>query len=481
MDKDVTVDFRPLCLLALIGVAVRACLMLLGGSDVELQSDEANYAYLAISWSHFGVYLDHHRYLWPPGYSWVMAQMVDLFGAGALTAMKWLQVVLSASIGMTTMLFAHRLGGGMKAAKVAGVIWILYLPLAAFTHMLWNESLFLAMFLPALYQVLRLAQGADDRVQLRLVAAGLLFAGALYFKEAPTYLVPALALLLVPFSGGIVEGVRRASLMIGVVFVCALPWCMRNLEVYGHFTFADSMGENFFNGINEEYRNFDLIPLDAARNKRGMGKIELGALGTTLTEVEKDSGWLREERLTFKEDELVNTIERSRAMRESGLAYMGEHKGWFVRSRVQKLADLVTPFSFFTRHQALGHYDDAFLGGPVIRKLTSLWAIGCTVLMLLLGTAGLLSLNDRRAQLTVGLVCGYTVATTMLVAMSRFRMPIIPLLIAAAAVLLVRPGVASRAKSAGTLCLWGALVFLWVVNWPVVSSVFQEMIWRADA
>ncbi|MDA1265770.1 MAG: hypothetical protein O2816_11880, partial [Planctomycetota bacterium] len=192
-----------------------------------------------------------------------------------------------------------------------------------------------------------------------------------------------------------------------------------------------------------------------------------------------ESGWAREERLRFDEDELVNTVERSDAMTKSGLTYLKEHPGWFARSRVKKLADLVTPLSFFTRHHALGHYDETAIGGPFVRKWTSLWAVACPMLALLLGAAGLFSLRDRRGQLLLGMVIGYTLATSMLVAMSRFRVGIEPLLIVCAAVLLANTARERRpVAAASTLATWGALLFLWWLNWPEVWTVFREMVCR---
>jgi hypothetical protein len=474
-------SLAPLLALTAAGVAVRLVLLLVVG-ELELQSDESNYAYLAITWDHFGVYFDHHRYLWPPGYSWLLSQLVGWFGAGALFAIKVLQVVASASIGLTTMLLAYRLGGSMRAALVAGIMWVLYLPLAAFTHLLWNETLFLALFLPALYQCLRVLQADEGlRVDRRLIAAGLLFACALYLKEAPTYLVPAIALLLIPFAGGLGEGLRRASLLVGVTFVAVLPWCLRNQEVYGHFTLANSMGENAYNGLNEEYRNFDLIPVDVERGRRSMPVLIRTAVRRWIVDAPVGTGWGRQERLSFQDDELVNTVERAEAMTRSGLTYMGDHPEWFVRSRIKKLADLVTPLSFFTRHLALGHYDEKVFGGPVLRKVVGLWALGCSLLALLLGSAGIYGLTDRRGQLLLGLVLSYTLATSMLVAMSRFRIPVVPLLIAAAAVLLTRPkGERNPGFTACTLLTWTGLVLLWWVNWPEVWTMFSEMVWRAE-
>jgi hypothetical protein len=485
LERD-PLSLKPLVAITALGVGLRLLLLLLVG-ELELQSDESNYVYLAIAWDHFGVYFDHHRYLWPPAYPWILSHLIDAFGAGALIAIKLLQVIASASIGLTTMLLAYRLGS-MRAARLAGLAWVVYLPLAAFTHLLWNESLFLALWLPGLYQCLRVMQAGrpgqeeDLRVDQRLVVAGLCFAGALYLKEAPTYLIPAIALLLVPFAGGLGEGLRRASLVVGVTFVAVLPWCLRNLEVYGHFALAHSMGENAYNGLNEDYRNFDLIPVDVQRGRRSLPQIADTVVRRSFVDAPTDSGWSREERSGWSDDELVNTFDRSKASTSAGLAYMQEHPGWFVRSRIKKLADLVTPLSFFTRHQALGHYDETLLGGPLMRKLTSLWAVACPILVLLLGTAGLFALEDRRGQLLIGLVLSYTLATTMLVAMSRFRLPIVPLLIAMAAVLLTRRAPVRRPlTSAATLATWGALVLLWWVNWPEVWTIFSEMVWRAEA
>ncbi len=473
---------RSLLVLTALGVGLRLLLLAIVG-ELELQSDESNYVYLAIAWDHFGVYFDHHRYLWPPGYSWLLSQFIHFSGAGALLAIKLTQVLASASIGLSTMLLAYRLGGSMRAARVAGIAWIFYLPLAAFTHLLWNESLFLALYLPAIYLCLRVLQGDDGPgVNRRLILAGLLFAGALYLKEAPTYLVPAIALLLIPFAGSPLEGLRRATLLVGVTFVAVLPWCLRNLEVYGHFALANSMGENAYNGLNEEYRNFDLIPVDVQRGRRGLSILSRDVIRRELVDAPPGSGWSREERLTFKDDELVNTIERSQAMTASGLAYMRAHPGWFLRSRIKKLADLVTPLSFYTRHQALGHYDRTPLGGPFMRKVTSLWAVGCVLLVLLLGSAGFFALPKGPARLLLGLIFAYTLATSMLVAMSRFRIPVVPLLIACAAVLLTRDRSERRPLAASaTLATWTLLLALWWVNWPEVWTIFSEMVWRAEA
>ncbi len=468
----------PLLVLSLLGVLLRLVLLLVVG-QVELQSDEANYVYGALTLNHFGVYLDHYRYLWPPGYSWILAQCIAIFGQDGLFVAKLLQVVGSASIGLTTMLFAYRLGN-MRAARIAGVLWVLYLPLAAFTHLLWNETLFLALFLPALYQLLRVIQGVERGVDRRLIAAGLLLGAALYLKEAPVYLVPLLALGLLPCAPGMREGLARGALLLLACACVQLPWTLRNLHVYGHFVpVAQSLGENAYNGLNEDYRSFDLIAVEVERTRRGLPPLVETRVRPWFVDVEEGSGWERADRGGDAENAVANTIERSRENTSRGLAYAREHPGWLARSRLKKLADLVTPLSFFTRHQALGRYDHSALGTPLGRALSGLWAVACPVLVLLLGSAGFFALREPRARWLLGLVIGYTVATSTLVAMSRFRLPIVPLLIACGASLLARRGgTPSRGRAATILLVWGVLGGLWWINWPETSTLFAEMVWR---
>ena len=250
---------RTLLLWTSLGVGLRALVLALVG-DLELQSDEGNYVYLALLWNHFGVYFDNHRFLWPPGYPAFLAQCLELFGAAGLLAARWIQVLASAAVGASTMLIARR-AFDERAARVAGIVWCFYLPLAGFTHTLWNETLFLACFLPALLNVLVVLQDGARARDRNVVLAGLFLALALYVKELPLYYSGVLALLLFGFGRhpSTVEGLRRASLFLLTLAVLHVPWGLRNLEVYGRFVpVGSSLGENAYVGLNGEYRNYDL-------------------------------------------------------------------------------------------------------------------------------------------------------------------------------------------------------------------------------
>ena len=99
------------------GVALRGILLWLV-LPLDIQSDEANYLYLALVKERLGIYLDQHRYFWPPGYPWLLSKSIHAFGIDGLNVLRGLQVALSSVIGVTTMLFAWRLFS-RRAAIVA--------------------------------------------------------------------------------------------------------------------------------------------------------------------------------------------------------------------------------------------------------------------------------------------------------------------------------------------------------------------------
>ena len=100
--------WKAIAIIALAGVALRGILLWLV-LPLDIQSDEANYLYLALVKERLGIYLDQHRYFWPPGYPWLLSKSIHAFGIDGLNVLRGLQVALSSVIGVTTMLFAWRL------------------------------------------------------------------------------------------------------------------------------------------------------------------------------------------------------------------------------------------------------------------------------------------------------------------------------------------------------------------------------------
>lgn len=442
--------------------------------DLELRSDESNYVYLALTWERFGYYPDTYRFIWPPGFVWLMKQSFELFDAHGLYALKLLQIFASASTGWFLMKLALRLFGE-RTALVAGAIWCAYLPLVAYTHYLWPEPLFLALFTPALYYTLLVLQEGErvPGVDRRVVIAGVLFALALYLKESPLYLVFLLALAIAWLPRLRVEGLRRASLFLLVVAVCVAPWTLRNLEVYGRLVpMGSTLGENAYIGLNARYKNYDILLF--SREKRAAIPEDLSR--QWFVQADPAGAWQR----TM---DIRNTPDRLAEHTRRGLTYAREHPGWLVRSRIKKLADLVAPLSFFVRHMALERYGGTVLDGPVVRPVLVAITLGFPLVLIPLGLAGLIGvLRDRAGRVLITTVLLYFCATSMLVAMSRFRIPVLPLLIVLTAALLVRglDLTGRRTRVIASLTALGvALAFLYWVNLPEVLAI-AKLGWEGE-
>jgi 4-amino-4-deoxy-L-arabinose transferase-like glycosyltransferase len=480
--------WKAIAIIALAGVALRGILLWLV-LPLDIQSDEANYLYLALVKERLGIYLDQHRYFWPPGYPWLLSKSIHAFGIDGLNVLRGLQVALSSVIGVTTMLFAWRLFS-RRAAIVAGVLWAVDLPLGAYTHFLWTETIFLSLLLPALWHFVRAMdradEGSDREATLRLLLSGVLFGLALYIKEYVLFLVPLLAVVLAlrSRSEGLGEALRRASLPVLAVAVVTLPWTLRNHEVYGRTVIGGAtLGENVYVGLNARSMNFDVLPLRKRRADLGLPQIDTLAR-SWFTEI--PAGWTPEDRDGNGEVEIrdagwdrefesIHAIDRHSSQLREGLAFAVEHPAWTLRTRLKKWSELVTPLSFFTRHQAMAMYPEGSVVAGAMRGPLVLLALAISTLTMVLGAAGyFLTLQRGPGRAVFTVLIGYVVLTSLLVAMSRFRVPLEPILVVLTAGWLAHgPRDRSRPRVIGLAATLLVLVGLWWISWPETVAAAQ--------
>jgi len=471
-DEARSVFRRQVIVWCAVGLALRLGLLLLSG-EPELTSDEAGYVYLALGWTRFDFLGDAERFLWPPAWPFVLRTAFECFGRDGLFAAKLFSVGVSLAPGLGVIGLARRLGSA-RAGVIAGAIWALYLPLAAFTHLLWAEPLFLALFTPGLYFLVAAEQeehpGRSDR---RLFLAGLLLGASLLVKEAPTYLIPLLVLGLLFSRRGaaFVERFRRAVLLALAVIAVVLPWSARNFEVYGRVApVGISIGENVYGSLNSRYTNFDLRAVSRIRGERP----KLESIGRpAFVAVDPRKEWQRA-------DEPPNTAARSAENVRRGLDWARENPEDLLRTRVKKLADLFLPTSFFVRQQGCLTYSEAPLGRPVLRRPLVVWALLCPLLLLLLSVPGAVQ-QVRRLRCSRGtwipiVVFLYVLGTCLLSSMSRLRVPMLPVLFVFVATFLALDrwrwfaGKRTRlAMGAG----WVLLFFLWWVDFPELQALVR--------
>ncbi len=140
------------------------------------------------------------------------------------------------------------------------------------------------------------------------------------------------------------------------------------------------------------------------------------------------------------------------------------------------------PASFFVRHLGLENYGTSPIAQPGLRQALVAWAVLCPILILLLAVPAFwLALQDRCGFWLIGSFALYALACSLLVSMSRFRLPLIPFAIVLAAGLLdgARHTRRSRRATLLTLVLLGIMGFLWWVSWPQ-SATLVRLAWGAD-
>jgi hypothetical protein len=454
---------RPILAILLLGLSLRVAL-LLGALGIDPIRDEIAYLDLALDWNELGVFHGGQA----PGYPWFLAAMMRALGPASLDAVKWVQVLAFAPVvGWSVFALARRLYGA-KAAAAAGILWALHLPLAGFTHLHWTETLFLACFGPALLLFLAglegdrpaagagsaaapVGAGSTDRAAAALAGAGILLGAAALLKESATWLPPLLALLLIRRNEPGASLRRALTFLLGAAVVVA-PWTARNVETHGRLAIVGTtIGENAYLGLNGRYVNFDYTrDLIAAYPEDHWV--------TRTFSPARDDAWER--------SDLPNAVDRSAADVRAGIAYMAARPGYFLATRVRKIADAVTPMSFLLRHLHLDLYD-GWLRAPAVRRALAVLAPLGVMALLLATVAACCYLPPPPGGRVLLATSLYFAATWLLVSMSRFRAPLLPAMLALSGALLADPGAvrrASRARHCAFAAGAATLAGLWTLN-----------------
>lgn len=429
----------------LIGVTLRATLLALA-YPVELQSDEAQYALLGLSWERFGFLSDSQRFLWPPAYPYLHKLGFSLFEAHGVTAVRALQVICSAGAGwgiasLTTQLVSER------AAPWATAAWALHLPLAGYCLLGWPEPIFIALVFSALALLVQ-AERTDQH--MKLASAGLLLGVAALFKELGLAIALVLALrLAIKRARGELKELRAAPLVfiIAVVFPLA-PWGLRNLERYDKLILSgDTLGENAYHGLNSKDINFDTLPVLRASNITPRPELS----GPDWLKPDEENSWSRPGGTTLK----ARQSNKLRAATQWAL----ENPREFLCTRLTKFAHTFAPLSFPVRHLALGHINGP-LGEGLLGRVFLLISTIQSAALLLLGFYALARYAPRHSIYWA--VSMTLFAQPLLVGMSRLRVPLLPLLFIALAAWKTR-STPSRGRVSAA-CLLAALLILWGID-----------------
>lgn len=173
----------------------------------------------------------------PPLYVFFLAGVQEL--GGSFDAVRVVQALLATATLLPVYGIGRRLGG-RPTARLATAFVAFDPVLNGFAHLLWSETLYLVLFLPAVLLLLRDAGGRRPGVWL---AAGLLLGGAALTRPQLVTFAPFVALWAIWQTGGEARRWLPASAMLALgMALVVLPWTARNYLETGAFVLIDTNG-----------------------------------------------------------------------------------------------------------------------------------------------------------------------------------------------------------------------------------------------
>jgi hypothetical protein len=360
----------------------------------------------------------------PPGIWFLNAAVFGVVGASVPAARA-----TSAALGVATVALVFALGrllAGPRAGLAAAAAAALLPELVAYDHSLWSEPLYVALGAAGL--ALLAAQAAAP-APARAAAAGAALAGAALTRDVGMLFLPvALAWLLA--TGGARRG---AAARAGAAFALAaaltlLPWSVFVNRRSDHFVLIST--KTWYNLLIGNCRELEIGP-GGPRLRAGMAYRHLGP----------------------------DVSAREAAARRVALRGIAEQgPAWPLHKLTHEIPKLLDPASAPVK-RLLWRPEDGGRAGhrayrlrpaalDAARETLAGAAVAGWVTVALLGTGGLVLARARPVSGLFALYAACQVAPTLLAyALPRYRLALLPVLLAGAGAWLVAPGALWRAAS----------------------------------
>jgi len=351
-----------------------------------------------------------HGWLWAPAYPALMAVHEVLFGyPGAIQVTQLL-------VAMASVVWLHSLTRGEygdRAARWASWLYALNPTLIFYTTSMWSETLYSGLLLGALLS-LRWARGG---AAVRGFLPGLLVGACVLFRGVATYMLPVFLVGLL-WGRWREAGARWGALacVVGAVIAVA-PYSAYATNKWGELVIADrTMGQMMYLGNND----FPPMTFDTGN----------GTLSDRAYERATSQG-----REPCKKS--GNPIEKDDCEAAAGTAWIEAHPAEFVARMPLRVAQLVNPNSFLTRHLRWGRWRGLPQWADEILVVS---VVGFSFVTLLAGTLGWFTRARGWYAATSGLTVLYHVAAiAVLAGLTRYRVPLEPLWLVHAGVVLAEP------------------------------------------
>ncbi|MFN8177398.1 MAG: glycosyltransferase family 39 protein [bacterium] len=408
-----------------------------------------------------------------PGYQWLVALGLHL-GGGSAGGVRVLQALLSVLTTWVVWRTGRRLFGE-RAAFAAAAFVAFYPPLVAFSHLLWTETLYVALLVAAFDRAL-----AADQTEGRgaALASGALFGAASLVRST------GLVLLAVTLGWWLVRRGRRglvaAALLAATAAAVVVPWSLHASARSGRLVVVDTnAGFNLWSG-NDEYVPADLQGIWSV----GL-PLENGAedgLGDALRAKGRDPGLAR----FFPHDAWRSQVPARLAsagihdlsspaadawFRGEALREIRAKPATFLARVPRRLAAFWSLDYFLPRHLLRDWYG-AVPSSLAILLVMLTWAASAVALWL--GPAALLSLGRSSFRsLTLAWLAATLVLHGVTFGVSRMHEPLVPFLALAAAahLFMEERGERPRLRPLG-VAAFGLAACAWIAALPVVVGLY---------
>ncbi len=383
------------------GLVLRVLPLLLWGATGCLR-DECTYKDLAKNIVKGHGLMAHEGWLWAPGWPYTLAAFQVVFGT--VHAARSLQVAASVlSIGILASL-VRRLADE-RAGRLAAWMLALHATFAWFAGSLFSEVVYTALLLLAAWSLLWSRDGRATRALL----PGLLVGACVLFRGVATYMGPIFVVAaLWPVGESLFQAFKarwgHALAFAFALFLSVAPYSLYASNRHHGFVITDAtLGQMMWLGDN----NFPPMSFDW-----GSGQID-------------DATYDAYARIGRRHcPTKLPAPAWDRCERDNGVAWIKQNPGEFLARVPVRLAQLVTPHTFLTRHVRLGRWP----GLPFEVKEPLLLSVAATSFAVILGggAAGFLRGKGPFGLLAAGVVAYHMLAIAMLAGMSRYRLPLEP-------------------------------------------------------
>lgn len=331
-------------------------------------------------------------WLWAPAYPWLLSVHEQLFGTER--AIYGLQVIAS----LATVALLHHLGTreiSPRAGRVAAWVWALSPTVVFYTGRLWSETLYAALLIGAVACL-----GAARRGSLRAAGGlGVLVGACVLFRGVATYILPIFLLILVWARQW-----KPAVLAGALAVLTVAPYSIWATHRFGAVVISDrTLGQMMWLGNND----FAPVTFDW-----GNGIL----LQTTYDRVTATG---RPHCQFDLEPARQDTCEVAH-----GVEWIKAHPEEFLERVPIRVAQLLNPHTFLTRHLRWGYWK----GMPAfVDEILVVVTVALSFFTLIGGTVGVIGRGRSWLGATAVLVVGYHVAAiAVLAGLSRYRFPLEP-------------------------------------------------------